>query len=255
MATLCVIMDSPSSRRTSAARTVSAAAVLLLLLLFSRQCDEAKGFSFSSSFSRLVKDLGKEQMGPSPRHDRSSFLRQLFGIMGGPILVGSTAAARAIEFVPASPYFEGTYRDAVDIVHAQRLALDNIGAVVADGNLEEAGFKAMQLSAQTRTAGKIILDTFQERISDKKGSGGNDGALALLRYLSCQKKLASLLDLCDECDASLRDAVRAGRTGGGGMTAAAQLKTTKVVDETKSAYDDFLSDVRLVEGAIANETK
>ena len=59
--------------------------------------------------------------------------------------------ANAIEFVHASPYFSGTYSDAMDILHAQRIApCDNIEDVITRGDLNEAGFKLMQVSAQTR---------------------------------------------------------------------------------------------------------
>lgn len=123
-------------------------------------------------------------------------------------------------------------------MQAQRIAVDNIANVIQDGNIEEAGFKVMQLNAQTRAAGKIMLDSYQEQISGK-----GDNNILLLRYLSCQKKFAILLDVCDECDAAVQNALK----GKLGATAAAQIKSSKVVDEIKSAYDDFLMDVETLE--------
>ena len=166
---------------------------------------------------------------------RSSFLKSAITkpfVALTVIAVGKPSMTKAIEFVPASPSFSGSYQDAVEILYTQRLAIDNIGAVISDGKLDEAGFKVMQLSAQTRTAGKIILDTLQQKISGSE-------SITLLRYLSCQKKFAVLLDLCDECGTCLQDALK----GKLGATAAAQIKSMAVVDNTKIAYDDFLTEV------------
>lgn len=173
--------------------------------------------------------------------DRSHFLKHAASIIAMTSVMSiQPPPSNAIEFVPASPYFSGTYQDAVEIMHVQRIAVDNIANVINDGNLDEAGFKVMQLSAQTRVAGKIILDTFQESIS------GNDSVI-LLRFLSCQKKFAVLLDLFDECESSLQFALKA---KSGGVRAAAQIKSLGVVEEIKSAYDDFLQDLKTAENAI-----
>ena len=179
--------------------------------------------------------------------DRSSFLDKATSLIIGATIPSTTIAvaivsslpnpANAIEFVPASPFFSGTYQDAVEIMYAQRIAVDNIANVIQDGNMEEAGFKVMQLNAQTRAAGKIILDSYQQQLSRK------DDNLMLLRFLSCQKKFAVLLDSCDECGEALQKTLK----GKLGATAAAQIKSSKIVDETKSAYDDFLLDVKIIE--------
>lgn len=150
-----------------------------------------------------------------------------------------------IEFVPASPYFSGTYNDAMDIMYAQRLAVDNIINVINAGNLEEAGFKIMQLNAQTRTAGKIILVTLQENMTKDSDS------ILLLRYLTCQKKFGILVDLCDECGDALSIAIKKGKSDTTATTASV-IKTLNVVEDTKSAYDDFLAELQIFENAIGN---
>ena len=155
----------------------------------------------------------------------------------------NVAPCNAIEFVPASPYFSGTYNDAIEIMYAQRLAVDNIvNVIINDGNFEEAGFKIMQLNAQTRTAGKIILDTFQENMAK-----GGDSVL-LLRYLSCQKKFALLIDLCDECGDALYTAIKKGKSDI--AATASVIKTLNVLQDTKGAYDDFLAELKIYEKAI-----
>jgi len=166
-------------------------------------------------------------------------------------VLSSPSPSNAIEFVPASPYFSGTYQDAVEIMHAQRIAVDNIADVISDGNLEEAGFKVMQLAAQTRMAGKIILDTLQENISSSSPSLSSDNGIVLLRFLSCQKKFAVLLDQCDECGDLLLSAMQ----GKSGTKAVVQVKARSVVEETKSAYDDFLADLTRAEEAIGRDTR
>jgi hypothetical protein len=182
--------------------------------------------------------------------DRSSFLDKATGLIIGTNFPGTTIAAttisslpnptNAIEFVPASPFFSGTYQDAVEIMYAQRIAVDNIANVIQDGNIEEAWFKVMQLNAQTKTAGKIILDCYQQQIS---GKGDN---IILLKFLSCQKKFAILLDLCDECG----DALQNPKGKLGATAAATQIKSSKVVDEIKSAYDDFITDAKSLENEL-----
>ena len=126
-----------------------------------RKADESK--TQQSSFATLHRYTAAM--------DRSSFLDKATGLIIGTIIPGTTIAAttisslpnptNAIEFVPASPFFSGTYQDAVEIMYAQRIAVDNIANVIQDGNnIEEAWFKVMQLNAQTKTAGKIILDSY-----------------------------------------------------------------------------------------------
>ena len=151
----------------------------------------------------------------------------------------------AIEFVPPSPCFTGTYQSAIEIVYSQRAAVDNIGTVITDGKLDEAAFKVMQLSAQTRMGGKIILDTFQEKIASSKDSSSSD--VTLLRLLDCQKKFVTLLDLSEECDISLQSALK----GKLGSTIAAQMKMLSLVNETKHSFDDFLLDVKMIEDILS----
>jgi len=199
------------------------------------------GFSLIHGFSpstRKVDESKTQQPFATLRRytaamDRSSFLDKAIGLIIGTNFPGTTIAAttisslpnptNAIEFVPASPFFSGTYQDAVEIMYAQRIAVDNIANVIQDGNIEEAWFKVMQLNAQTKTAGKIILDCYQQQIS---GKGDN---IILLKFLSCQKKFAILLDLCDECG----DALQNPKGKLGATAAATQIKSSKVVDEIK----------------------
>jgi len=168
--------------------------------------------------------------------DRLSFSRIICGTLG--ILIigsGSPEPSNAIEFVPASPAFQGTYQDAKEILIAQRIAVNNISDVIANGNMEEAGFKIMQLSAQTSAAGKLVLDHFQENTSGD--------SINMLRFLSCQKKFATLLEYCDGCGLTLQGALK----GKLGVTAVAQIKLASIVEETKNAYDDFLGEIRRIE--------
>ena len=86
--------------------------------------------------------------------DRNAFFLQFFSRISSVAAITTSfpQLSEAIEFVPASPSYNGTYQDAMEILSSQRLAVDNISDVISNGNLDEAGFKAMQLSAQIRTA-------------------------------------------------------------------------------------------------------
>ena len=180
--------------------------------------------------------------------NRSHFIKQsiLSGIIATTIATTHPTPNNAIEFVPPSPSFSYTYKDAVEIVQTQRIAVDNISNVIKEDKIDEAGFKVMQLNAQTRTAGKIILDTFQENMSSTKNSSSGDSSITLLRFLSLQKKFTTLIDLCDECEDTLQMALK----GKSGVSAAVQIKALKVVDDIKSSYDDFLSELTSFEEAV-----
>jgi len=180
--------------------------------------------------------------------NRSHFIEHVImsGIITTTISTHPTPS-NAIEFVPPSPSFSYTFKDAIEIIQTQRLAVDNILNVIKDGNIDEAGFKVMQLNAQTRTAGKIILDTFQENMSlSKSSSNSGESSITLLRFLSLQKKFGILIDLCDECEDTLQMALK----GRSGVSAAVQLKALKVVDDIKYSYDGFLSELTSFEETI-----
>lgn len=212
---------------------------LVILIITGQNVEMVCGFSLQNNIP-YVHSMNLDCV------DRPSFLRNAFGCFFTTASVtAKPISAKAIDFTPSSPFFTGTYQDALDIMYTQRVALDNIASVINDGNIEEANFKLMQLAAQTRMAGTIILDAIQEQISNKPGSN----SIILLRYLACQKKLAVLLDLCDECGTSLQSAIK-GRLG---ATAVAQVKILSIVSETKGSYDDFLMDVKTVEDSIVQQ--
>jgi len=76
----------------------------------------------------------------------------------------------------------------------------------------------MQLSAQARTAGKIVLDTFHEEHCD-----------------SFHAKKCLQVRYYDNCGLLLKG-VLAGKLG---VITAAQIKLRSIVEGTKNAYDDF----------------
>ena len=225
----------------------------------------------------------------TPLLPRKDFLRRIIisstAIITTQLLPSSKHAAHAIEFVPASPSFSYTYKDAMDIFHAQRRACDNIITVIANGDLNEAGFKLMQVTAQTRMGGKIILEELQSgngnwnesQKNNKRGTSSknifqasdnsitktksiitkedassntnlntNANAMDIAKYLSLQKKFAILMDACDECNIQANNALR----GKLGTSAVAQIKLLKVVEGVIYAFDYLLLDL---EHATADE--
>mmetsp|Transcript_12981 Transcript_12981/g.18910 ORF Transcript_12981/g.18910 Transcript_12981/m.18910 type:complete len:244 (-) Transcript_12981:223-954(-) len=189
------------------------------------------------------------------RIDRSDFLHSVLSTNAAAwFLASSTAIAPlptlAIDFVPSSPYFSGSYADAIEILNTQRIACDNIVQVISDGNLEEAGFKVMQLNAQTRVAGKIVLDNLQQnqgpmRRTSSDAIAQNESSINILRFLKCQKTFSQLLDMCEECELQVANALR----GKLGAPAPAQLKLSALLDETRNAYDDFIMELLSLETA------
>ena len=110
---------------------------MLLALAFNAQLIASLSVKKTNSFRNTL------QMNSSRYRvvDRSSFLQHY--LFGASTIIVLPNPATAIEFVPASPSFNRSYQDAVEIVYAQRLAVDNILTVINDGNLEEAGFKIL----------------------------------------------------------------------------------------------------------------
>ena len=175
--------------------------------------------------------------------NRRIFLREAF-------FISTTTAcynikhASAIEFVPASPNFKYNYQDGIEILTTQRVACDNIYAVISDGNLNEAAFKIMQLNAQTKEGGKIVLDYMQTNDSSSLISGikyanmkkETKDAIDTTRLLRSQEKFASLIDLSSECEVQVSKALN----GKLGATAPAQLKLLSHIKDLKNALDEFL---------------
>lgn len=150
------------------------------------------------------------------------------------------ACSNAVSF-PNSSYYE----DAIETLNTQRLAVNNIADIVSkDGKIEEAGFKVIQLSSQVTSAGKIVLSSYQESISKS-----DEDSIRLLRFLSCQKKFSILIDLCDECLASLQNIMR-NKTNG----AAGQIRTLAILEDIKLAFDDFLMDVQSFSSTVTTTT-
>lgn len=175
--------------------------------------------------------------------DRRKLLKEAF-------LISTTAAccnikhASAIEFVPASPNFKYSYQDGIEILSTQRVACDNIYTVISDGNLNEAAFKIMQLNAQTKVGGKIVLENMQINDSSLSISGAKKDnkkdetkdAIDTIRLLRIQEKFALLIDLSSECEVQVSKALN----GKLGATAPAQLKLLSNIKDLRNAFDEFL---------------
>lgn len=188
--------------------------------------------AFSESPLRRQSPLERAEL----QIDRFSFLRYL----GGVACLANTALSPA----PALAVFAGgTYADAIEVLNAQRLACDNIRDVVSGGNLPEAGFKIKQLNAQAESAGEVALSSLQRR------SAGE--SISVVRYLKSREKFGVLVELCEECRMLLEKALK----GSLGSTAAAQIKLLEVIDDTMSAFDDFLAELSSLEMAVASVKK
>lgn len=134
---------------------------------------------------------------------RMKFIRKLSNSTFTAIVgVACPSASNSIEFVPASPFYSGSYDDGQEILQTQRLALDNVGTVLENGNSAEAGFKVQQLNSQAKAGWTIVLRGLQSQIRKQ-----NDNQ-ASLRVLSCQKRFNYLLESIEALDDSLSDLMR-----------------------------------------------
>jgi len=171
---------------------------------------------------------------------RTKFIRRLgsatFAAVAG---VACPSASNSIEFVPASPFYSGSYDDGREILQTQRLALDNVGTVLEDGNLAEAGFKVQQLSSQVKAGWTIVLRGLQSQIRKQNANQ------AVLRVLSCQKRFNYLLEVIEALDDSMSDLIRKSR--GDGDAAANARGCIILANDAKAAYDDFLRELRNAE--------
>lgn len=177
--------------------------------------------------------------------DRKTFLRRAgtFSATASSFsIIQPIKDASGIEFVPASPNFNYSYQDGIEIISTQRIACDNIFSVISNGNLDEAAFKIMQLNAQTRMGGKIILDTLQTANSSSVVPTANGerskstDAINTVKILKSQEKFAALLDISSDCETQISKALN----GKLGATTPAQLKLLSNMKDLINAFDEFL---------------
>ena len=149
----------------------------------------------------------------------------------------STSSATTTETTTTSPNptllpftDNKSFNDAMDILTSQRIACDDIINVISDGNLNEAVFKIKQLNAQTKLGGKMVLESIQANttLTYKNGkivaaataATTTDVAISTVKYLQCQDKFTTLLDLCGDCETQMEMTLK----GKYGATAPAQMR-------------------------------
>ncbi len=186
--------------------------------------------------STFISCLALSNTSSNNRISREIFLKRVFVTSSALLLPPSNPTpAIAADFVPASPFFSNTLNDAIDILSSQRIACDNIVDVINDGNLNEAAFKMMQLTAQTKMGGRIILDSMSN-IDSNSSSSNSRKAINTIKFLKTQEKFVILMDTCSECEIQIEKALR----GKLGATTAAQIKLLAVMSNVRDAFDEFL---------------
>lgn len=119
-----------------------------------------------------------------------------------------------------------SYKDALDILEAQRLAADDIRSVVASGKLEEAGIKVLSLLAKLTPAGSLVINSMPAP-ADSIGE---------IQLIKAKDALEELGGIWGEIDVMIGQGIR----GSFGVSAVAQLQIMKEIDEAIRSYDDFL---------------
>ena len=119
---------------------------------------------------------------------------------------------------------------AKEVLQTQRVAAEDIQAVILAGKLEEAGIKVLNLIPKVTGAGMTIQEQVQRQypVSD---SGNNQ-----MRVLKYQQSFQEMVALWSGVDVEIGQAIR----GQLGVSAVAQLAILRSLKEAIAAFDDFM---------------
>jgi hypothetical protein len=124
------------------------------------------------------------------------------------------------------------WKTALEVLQTQRLAADDIYAVVQRGQLQEAGIKVLNLVPQVTAAGRVIID----KVSSDTGKSAGIQEVQLMQL---QARLDDTLACWGQVDVTLGQGLR----GELGVVTVAQLAILSELRDAMRAYDDFLDQV------------
>ena len=125
-----------------------------------------------------------------------------------------------------------SYEEAIKVLGAQRLATNDIMAVILAGRLEEGGLKVLNLIPRVNIAGRLVIQTALTLSRVRKDSL----AIQQLKEMQLESALNQLLVGFNECDVMIGQGLR----GEMGVVTVAQLYILHELQDTIRAYDDFL---------------
>lgn len=122
---------------------------------------------------------------------------------------------------------------AMEILQTQRLAADDITAVVSAGRLEEAGIKVLNLLPKVASAGQVVFDVLQGELSSNTSTSAS---VKDMQSMKLQQQLDMVLGYWGETDVTIGQGIR----GDLGVSARAQLEILASLKDARAALDEFL---------------
>jgi hypothetical protein len=148
---------------------------------------------------------------------------------------------------------------AIEILETQRLAADDIGAVVSAGRLEEAGIKVLNLIPKVTTAGRVVLSNIQKQQQQQRVSAeattttssststSSDDVVKGLQYQKVEEQYNVMVALWSDCDIVIGQGLR----GEMGVSAVAQIQILTSVKDSTIALDDFITSSKRILKALS----
>jgi len=134
-----------------------------------------------------------------------------------------------IRYIPA-PKGPTSRQETLELLEAQYEAAQDISAVVARGNLEEAGIKVLNLLPKTTIAAQRLLETVPN----------DNSVVAGLRIQQYQTQLELALSAWNEVDVMIGQGLR----GQLGVAAAAQILILKEIKEATLLLQEFMTSMQ-----------
>lgn len=142
--------------------------------------------------------------------------------------------------------------EAWQVLQAQRLAADDIVAVIRQGKLEEGGVKILNLLPRVGMAGQLMIqtslssstlvnDSALSAVEEENKQQQKKASIQQLKEMQLESALNSVLNSFGECDIMIGQGIR----GEMGAITAAQIHILNELRDAIRAYDDFLAIVQV----------
>lgn len=150
-------------------------------------------------------------------------------------MVGSKEALKQnapdLNYIPPVGVPE-SLEEAMQILEAQRRAVDDIKSIIAGGRLEEAGIKVLNLVPRVTAAGRIVVQNVAQTSTLSNGAKE-------VQLLRLETKLDETLGCFGQVDVSIGQGLR----GEMGVVTVAQLSILNDLKDAIIAFDEFLEEI------------
>jgi hypothetical protein len=131
---------------------------------------------------------------------------------------------------------------ALEMIRAQRLAVDDIVTVVSAGRLEEAGIKVLNLLPRLTLSGRVLVEAAYGADVDNAMSAIESAGTESIQELRLQQA-KSLLAAAEVAWNDVDIMIGQGLRGSLGVSAVAQLLVLAEIRQATAALDDFMAAV------------